>query len=350
MEEILSIINTVISSAPLLMIAAILGLDSVRAVIASLGIIDPDSKWGRIIYGRRDRAIVGSALRDLGYSAETADEIVIKMNHVAESAFMANAGVNAEEAAVQLIIMLSKYIFKFNEIILYGGKSLTKSHYYIDTMEISHHETDKQKLSAIMIYLLYSKIKSKNAPEVIITPKGGNPLLIQEIAANLNSHLVVAKASSDKSRIKVAGKATYSEEEFLVNYEGSWHLSEAEKKKSCVIIDCNTSGGSQLLDIVKDIRMIASKNEEAVKIETPADVFVLFRADTEGDNIDSKFSLHQCRIHRFFDLDEEAKAKLYSLKADRQKKGRALSYYSDEDVEAAKDIIRYLEQQGLYYY
>ena len=73
------IINSIISNVPLLIIAGILGLDSIRAVIASLGIVDPNSKFGRIVYGKRDRAIVRSALRDIGYSEETTDEIVIKM-------------------------------------------------------------------------------------------------------------------------------------------------------------------------------------------------------------------------------------------------------------------------------
>lgn len=344
------IINSIISNGPLLIIAGILGVDSIRAVIASLGIVDPSTKFGQILYGKRDRAIVRSALRDLGYSAEMRDEIAIKMNNIAKSAYMANASVHAEDAAVQLIIMLSKYIMEFNDIILYGGRSLTQSKYYIDTMEISHNESDKQKLAAIMIYLLYSKIQGKKAPEVIVTPKGGNPLFVQDIAANLNAHLLVAKALADKSRIKIAGNPTYSKEEFFVNYEGSWWLSESKNERSCIIVDCNTSGGSQLLDIVKDIRMLIEKNKNSIKIHTPSDVFVLFRADTDGDNLDTVFTAHQCSIHRFFDLDEEAKAKMYRLKDDRKKKGRNLSYFSDEDVEEAKDIIRYLESKNLFYY
>lgn len=342
--------NNIFSSVPLIIITAILGLDSIRAVLASLGIFDPDSRCGRIIYGKRDRTIVRAALRDLGYSEETSDEIVIKMCEIPERAFMANSGVSAEEAAIQLIIMLSRYIFEFRESILYGGDSLTESKYYIDTMEIAHNEADKQKLTAIMVHLLYWKMKNSKTPEIVITPKGGNPLLVQEIAANLNSHLVVAKSLTDKSRIRIAGKPSYSKDEFIVNYEGSWRLSESKKEKSCVVIDCNTSGGSQLLDIVKDIRMYVEKNMDSIKIKAPDNVFVLFRADTDGDNIDAKFSKHKCNIHRFFDLDEEAKAKMYRLKAEREKENKIPSYYSDEDIEAAKDIIRYLEEKGLYYY
>ena len=349
-NNIVDILNRIISSGPLLVIAAILGLDSIRAVLASLGIFDPDTKWGRIIYGKRDRTIVRAALRDLGYTEETSDEIVIKMGEIPERAFMANSGVSAKDAAIQLIIMLSRYIFEFRETILYGGNSDTESNYYINTMEIAHNEADKQKLTAIMVHLLCSRMKNSKIPEIVVTPKGGNPLLVQEIAANLKSHLIVAKSLTDKSRIRIAGKPMYFKDEFLVNYEGSGHLSESKKAKSCVVIDCNTSGGSQLLDIVKDIRMYIEKNKDSIKIKPPNDVFVLFRADTDGDDIDKKFSKHKCNIHRFFDLDEEAKKKMYRLKAEREKEKKIPSYYSDEDIEAAKDIIRYLEEKGLSYY
>lgn len=350
MNELSALISEIVSSAPLLIIAALFGLDSIRAVLASLGIVNPDTKFGRIIYGKRDKMIISSALRDLGYSSETTAEIVLKLKSVSKSADMANAGVKAEDAAIQLIIMLSKYIFEFNDMIVYGGKSLTRSKYYIDTMEISHNEEDKQKLAAIMIHLLYLTGSSKNAPQTIITPKGGNPLFAQAVAATLNSHLIVAKALTDKSRIRIADKSNYSQEQFLVNYEGSWFLSKAQEKKSCVVIDCNTSGGSQLLDIVKDIRMYTDKTKDSLMISIPSDVFVLFRADIDGDNIDAKFSEHKCELHRFFDLDETAKAKMYKLRASRKERGMVPSYYSDEDKDEAQEIISYLERKGLYYY
>ena len=80
------------------------------------------------------------------------------------------------------------------------------------------------------------------------------------------------------SQLLQTGNSTYSKEEFFVNYEGSWWLSESDKKKRCIIVDCNTSGGSQLLDIAKDIRMFIEKNRDSIMIHMPSDVFVLFRA------------------------------------------------------------------------
>lgn len=350
MDRIIEMVNNIISCVPLMIIGVILGMDSIRAVIASLGIFDPDKKLGRLIYGRRDRMIISSALRELGYSSQTSDDMVINMKKIPKGVYMANAGVKAEDASVQLIIMLSKYMLEFNDIILYGGESLTKSNYYIDTMEISHNKEDMQKLSAMMIYLLYSEGKRKKAPEVIITPKGGNPIFIQAVANALNSHIIVAKASSDKSKIKTSDELTYSHNEFLVNYEGSWFLEKENNKKSCVVMDCNASGGSQLLEIVKEIRKLSIARNSPVMLKVPSDVFILFRADVDGDNIDYKFNAYKCKIHRFFDLNEEAKSKMYKLKSSRQEKGRLPSYYCDEDVKEAQDIIKYLKDNGLYYY
>lgn len=348
MDEFFDNVNTIISSVPLLIIVLILGIDSIRAILASLGIINPDTKLGHIIYGKRDKTIIYSVLKDLGYSSEITDDIVINLKEVPKSVFMANAGVNAEDADVQLIILLSRYILEFSDIILYGGKSLTKSNYYIDTMEISYNKDDKQKLAAIMVCLLYSKRGKKKAPDLIITPKGGNPIFVQQVAVNLNSHLISAKSMSDKSRIKLTNETAHPQKEFLVNYEGSWSVEKKKEKQDCVVMDCNASGGSQLIDIVKDLRTLSDKN--SIMIQMPSEIYILFRADTDGDNIDATFEAHQCTLYRFFDLDEEAKAKIYELKSKRQEEGKLPSYYNNEDINKAKDIIQYLKKKGLYYY
>ena len=103
-------LESIISSWPLLIIAAILGIDSIRAVLAAVGIIDPDTKLGRIIYGKRDPKIIRSVLKELGYSTETADEIIQKMRDIPKSAFMINSGISIKDADIQLIILLSKYM------------------------------------------------------------------------------------------------------------------------------------------------------------------------------------------------------------------------------------------------
>lgn len=371
MGTIYDMLESIISSAPLLIIAAILGLDSIRAVLAAIGIFDPDTKWGRIIYGKRDPKIIQSVLKELGYSAETTDEIILKLKDIPKSAFMINSGIDPVDADIQLIILLSKYMFKFNTIISYGGQSLAKSNYYIDTMEISHNDEDKQKLAAIMICLLLAENDRKGTPKTVITPKGGNPLFVQAVASGLGAHLIIAKSLTDKSRINITGKTDYPYEKFLVNYEGSWSLSQLPKEKKsfltkhlqkfsccnqdtkkndCIIMDCNTSGGSQLLDIAKDVRDFTSKNKDFAGIAAPSDVYILFRADTEGENIEKKFSSHQCTLHRFFDLDEKAKERMYDLKNNRKERGRIPSYYCSDDIKEAQNIIDYLKSQNLYHY
>lgn len=118
----------------------------------------------------------------------------------------------------------------------------------------------------------------------------------------------------------------------------------------CVVMDCNTSGGSQLIDIVRDIRLFVLKNRDIKFLSAPSDVYILFRADIEGEDIDKKFSTYQCTIHRFFDLDEKAKERMYDLKNSREERGRIPSYYCSEDVKEAQNIIEYLKSQNLYYY
>ncbi len=52
-------------------ILTILGLDTLRSVIAMLGIIKRETPFlGRLIYGKYDRIVVKEVLEELGYSAQ----------------------------------------------------------------------------------------------------------------------------------------------------------------------------------------------------------------------------------------------------------------------------------------
>lgn len=131
----------------------LLALDTLRAVIAFLGWINPRSKFGRIIYGKQDVHIISSALQELGYSADSSNAIIQKMEATAES-FSGNDSVNEENAAEHLVALLANYTVKFDKAIQYGGRSISHSCFYIDTMEIPHNEDDMQKMASLMCQLI----------------------------------------------------------------------------------------------------------------------------------------------------------------------------------------------------
>ena len=339
-----------ITTVVLVCVVMLLSLfDSIRALIAATGIVKRESKFGRIIYGKQDISLIVAGLRELGFEPQKS-EALKKQTQVAVKLVQDSFGVTEENAAEKLICLIAKYIVKFEQPIQYGKKTPTRSSFYIDTMEMAHNADDLRDMTSIMTFLYASQLKS-NKPEVIVTPKGGNPLFAQSVASFYNAKCVVAKSESDKSRISSVGKD--SRIDFLYNYEGAWGVVEEEKKEP-IVIDCNASGGSQLLKIVQDLKVI-SDTYPGSGITHPKEVYVLFRADADkitskkaSVNIDDEFKDNNCRLYRFFDLDEEVKTKIFELKSDCGRDGPSL--YNENHKRQIEAIIQYITAKKHFYY
>ena len=110
-------------------ILTILGLDTLRSVIASLGIVKRETPFlGRLIYGKYDVVIVKEVLRELGYSTQQARNIERRLKNAAKEEKYPDV-----DTALKLLHILSKYIIEFENVISYGliseGKSLSYSNY-----------------------------------------------------------------------------------------------------------------------------------------------------------------------------------------------------------------------------
>lgn len=330
-----------------IIIGLLLSLDTIRALLAMLGWISPDWRWAWIFYGRYERTLILSALKDLGYSQEKSNEIVKSMRKISRQLPLMS-GVREENADIQLVLLLANYIEEFPTGIQYGDSGYLKSNYYIDTMEILHHPDDLKCLNAIMLYLLKRKGPSMS-PDVIITPKGGHPLFAQSVAMELKSTLLVAKSGDDKSRI--AGNAGYdSLDLFKINYEGSWNILQSKKKSNCIVLDCNTSDGNQLLSVVVEINTLITNSKKHIKLKKPKKVFVLFCTDGQGEDINHKFIEHEIVLIRFFDIDESIKQMLYEMKSRCNGENRRPSFFNDSDKQEAEKIIEKLKTENKYYY
>ena len=323
---------------------SILTLDSIRAVIAMLGWIKPESKFSWIIYGRYDRNILMSALKDMGYSQEKANGVIQDLRKTAEK-YQSLTGVKKDNSGIHLIILLSKYIEKFCQI-QYGRKTLSNSNYYIDTMEISHSKKDLEIMVMIMIWLIKENLNVK--PDIILVPKGGNPLFAQAVASAFDVGLIVVKSSDDNSRIITTEKDSIAL--FKINYEGSWKFLTNKTKSKTIVLDCNTSGGSQLLKLIHDTKKIIDDSQGQINLDSPKNAFVLFCVDKQGEKIDEKFSHSNSTLYRYFDLDEDTKKLLYDLKEQCKNENRLPDYYMESDRKKAQEIIDELKQKNKYYY
>lgn len=334
----------------------LLGLDSIRMVISFLGIVKPTAKYAWLIYGRYDVNLVERALIQLGYNCNDAKVITKNISDIRQGV-IENHGINKENACGKLIVLLSRYIDRFECPINYGGNSISQSSFYINTMALSHDTDDLNELVSIMLHLMRSNLEKD--PDFIIVPKGGNLFFAREVSKYYKADLVVVKEEEDKSTV-TSSVQTDSEKVFKVNFEGIGPVLEKSKKSDSTLtgclIDCNISGGTQLLSSLKKInRMIDECN---LNIEKPKKAFILFRADMDRKDIDQQFNDLNCALYRYFDLDEESKNMIWKAITDGKvveesiddKKNKILDYYVGEDKEKIKSIINYLKEKKYFYY
>lgn len=325
-------------------ILTILGLDTLRSVVASLGIVKRETPFlGRIIYGKYDVIIVKEAIKELGYSPQEAEKITRRLKNVSSEEKYPES-----DTALRLIYILSKYIIKFENAISYGliseGKVLSYSNYYINTMEAVHDSADLKDLSHIMIRLM--RYKKEDRVDFIIVPKGGNPLLAQYIANELGVSLIIAKDINDSARPQESDEM---DRIGRIRYEGLNLLLEKlpSNKLKGVIVDCNTSGGTQLATIANDFNDLVKKCN--LSIYAICNCYVLFklvkidiRSGKEVD-IDKRFTDINCKLHRLFDLDEEDKKELYNMPS-------SIDYYEAHANGVLHELKKKIENKSKYYY
>lgn len=322
-------------------IMGLLSVDTIRSIIAMMGLVKPNAKYSWLIYGRFQKNLIETTLNEMGFSSSESKRIKKDLRKVSQKF---QNGVTPDNVTKHLIALLAKYIVKFEGKIAYGGTHTTSSQYYINTMEISHCEKDSKILCSAMVNLVDKKSIDNNKPSVVFTPKGGNSLLGMQVAQYYKACYIMAKSETDKSRINTLDHDVGAE--FSVNYEGSWETKNIRSKKS-IALDCNISGGSQLLDIIDELNTISKKRQ--LDFNLPNEVYVLFRVDNHKE-VDKVFEDRNCSLYRFFDLDEEIKEMLYELKFKCENENIEIDIYDTTVSDEIDRIIHKLKEKNKLYY
>lgn len=325
------------------LILAILSIDTIRSIIAAMGVIKHETPFlGRLIYGKYDIEATKEALKELGYNDQNANKEVQRLKNVIK-----NDRYPQKDTALKLIYIMSKYITEFENNISYGmiepNKNLSQSKYYINTMEAVHNVTDLKELSHIMERLM--KYYKEDRVDFIIVPKGGNPILAQYIANELGAQLILAKDINDSARPQETDEL---ERLSRIRYEGlDLMLKKTRKEKyKGVVLDCNTSGGTQLVNIIKDFNNVVC--ECNLPIQLISDCYVLFKlvkVDSDSGqviDINKKFTDNKCELHRFFDVDEEDKKNIFSIQTS--------DYHEAYDLGKLHSVLTNIKNKSRYYY
>lgn len=318
-------------------ILTLLGLMTLRDIVGLMGVVKYDDSFlSNLVYGRYDKQIIKRTLRELGYNNETK---VKKGNKVL--ALQSELNIKACDKGInikKLTFLVSEYILKFDQDITYGKNTPVSTKYFINTMEASKNPESLQKMIELIHYLVYLEVRNgtlSGMPDFILTPKNGNPLIGSAYADRYEIMSIFAKSKHDRSR------STFKRTNMLnyqTNFEGAIALSKLEslnitRELIGVAIDCNVSGGTQILEMMKDFNdciKTHSLNIEPIKVAS-----VLFKVDKKDINIDRKFAEENFVIKRFFDIDEESKKALYNLKV------KCTDQFS---CDAEKDISYFLDK------
>lgn len=296
-----------------------------------LGIVKPDAKYAWLIYGKYNRVVLYEALKDLGYEKTQAEIMIKRTEQITQY-----GGINSENVSARLLALIGRIIMKFEQSISYGGTKVAKSSYYINTMEAAQ---DPQKMEEMVscMSLLIAKNEVSN-PEFILVPKGGNPSFAKAVAEFYGCPLIIAKPDNDKSFARLSSGGRYSQDLMRVNYEGSVAILKNGKKRG-IVLDCNASGGSQLLEVASEFNKLIDMCE--LDVEKINSVYVLFRVDVDHENTDQKFEDYGCKLYRYFDLSEEEKGQLYTGKYD---------FYNNKDRTELEKIIENLKNKKCFYW
>jgi hypothetical protein len=336
-EWLIDLLNSSFGSLAIVLIVLLLGITSLQDIVvrffggAERGIL------GRLFpkqYKRRDiETIVKATIRELGSDG------------VSSSSPQAIHFRSDEDALLRLISYLAKCTRETGGN-TYGRKTINRTSYYVDTMGSVLDGRDRDLAAALARYLL-ARVGLPR-PSFVVTPKPGNPILASTVAASLNARCIVVKGAEEASRLDAVPGATLGLEAVVVNFEGASHLSQHGKRDrtlSGIGFDCNCSGGSTLVDaIVSFNNAVPRSSSEHCTISAVKEAYVLYRADDEGE-LDEKFQAHGMRIHRFIDLNEEAKGKLALL-------GRIVAecdgdMYHTRVVSKARELLAWLSANKL---
>ena len=93
-------------------ILAILGLDTIRAIIAMTGAVKPDSKIAWLVYGRYKSSLIAAGLKELGFESQKSEELSKATRALVKQA-QESYGITKDNAAEKLICLIAKYIVRF---------------------------------------------------------------------------------------------------------------------------------------------------------------------------------------------------------------------------------------------
>lgn len=203
----------------------------------------------------------------------------------------------------------------------YGRDTLVKTEVIINTMEAALDNRSRDQMSDLLTNLYSKCLQDTGCKDFILVPKSGNPILAKKFADSWNAVCIVCKSDVDRSRVSRNIDNISGDVPIQLNLEGFTYLQERARESKTplkgIIIDCNCSGGSGLINAADEFNHVVRAYDSG--IEAIDKGMVLFRVDValSPSEFNTKFKFNQngpLSISRYIDLNEDIKEELAELK------------------------------------
>lgn len=296
----------------------LLGVLSIRDIIAKNFAIPKNKKWSFLFYNKSDIDKIPLCYKRY--------ELSIKKQSISYRKMIEN-----------LLFLASCHAKKFNNGLVHGRfkKGMIQSKYFINTLEASYNDNDLKIMKAAITKLVQNE---ENVWDIdfVLGMKIGNSILSNSFAQDFDA-IGVCFISLDKATQAV----TLNEDNDKVDslslvFENIDKIIEIANSKTKplngIVVDCSVSSGEGLKQCVMQFNKLIDEGTlgNVRKIEH---AFVLY--SHQNSDLDQRLE-NVCKVHRFFDMDEDIRAGIYEKIANTENKS-----------DGVKLIYKELKNKGL---
>lgn len=245
---------------------------------------------------------------------------------------------------LKLVLVLGEHTKYFMDGVYCDKKEKIRINHMVNTL-IASHDSNNLKIMVDILDRLFCGISVEMNIDFVISLKGGNVLLVNELVQRYNRELIhitynrnlffesLGITSSNSLDVETGMELKFENINELIR------ISKLNRRKlNGVILDCSYSSGDGIIQCVKDFKEIISKNSNASNINLIKEVRVLY--SHVGTDISEKLNEYNCNIKYLFSLNDEIRKMLYEMIYKEE--------HSDIKLKNAHTILEKLKKNNLF--
>lgn len=305
-------------------ILLLLGIFSVRDLLAKNVDIPKDKKWSWLFYNSKEIKQSPSCYQ-LSKVIDNSMPISIK-----------------SDPMIQLLIVLGEHTKHFEEKVFCDRDKKISVNYLVSTLEASYVKKDLNVLINIAEKMI-SELSNPTPLDFIISLKGGNVLLVDKLV-NMHKNEIIHLTYNRNLFYQSFGVSLSNENDLMTsrslqfeNFDELIRISRLSNRPlNGVILDCSYSSGKGIIACVEDFNNAI--DSYTINVNPIKQVRTIY--SHVGEDIQKELNEYQCCIKYLFSLDEEVREMLY--------KNIKMQHNNEKKNENAKAILQKMRKKKLY--